>query len=122
MYLVSVEREFDAAHYLRDYGGKCESLHGHRFRVVVTAAGSRLNKVGIVYDFTDLKRLLEPVLVKLDHKCLNEVPPFDRINPSSENIARTIYNWLKPHFRGAGVALASVEVWESPQSRAVYSP
>ncbi|MEW6141729.1 MAG: 6-carboxytetrahydropterin synthase QueD [Chloroflexota bacterium] len=122
MYFVSVEREFDAAHYLRGYGGKCENMHGHRFRVVVTLAGRRLNKIGIVYDFTGLKRLLEPVLAKLDHKCLNEVPPFDRINPSSENIARTIYNWLKPHFHGDGVTLASVEVWESPQSRAVYSP
>ncbi len=122
MYMVSVEREFDAAHYLRDYGGRCENLHGHRFRVVVTVAGSRLNRIGIVYDFTELKRRLEPVLARLDHKCLNEVPPFDRINPSSENIARTIYRWLKPHFRGAGVTLASVEVWESPQSRAVYSP
>ncbi|MCX8126254.1 MAG: 6-carboxytetrahydropterin synthase QueD [Dehalococcoidia bacterium] len=122
MYAVSVERDFDAAHYLRGYGGKCEALHGHRFRVIVTVTGRRLNKAGIVYDFTELKRQLDPVLARLDHKCLNEVPPFDRINPSSENLARTIYRWLRPSVSGAGVRLASVEVWESPQSRAVYSP
>lgn len=122
MYSVSVESDFDAAHYLRGYGGKCESLHGHRFRVVVTVIGRRLNKTGIVYDFTELKRQLGAVLARLDHRCLNEVPPFDRINPSSENIARTIYKWLRPGISVPGVKLASVEVWESPQSRAVYSP
>jgi 2-amino-4-hydroxy-6-hydroxymethyldihydropteridine diphosphokinase/queuosine biosynthesis protein QueD len=122
MYTISVERDFDAAHYLREYGGKCENLHGHRFRVIVSVSGTRLNKIGIVFDFTELKKLLDPVLAKLDHKCLNEVAPFDKINPSSENLARTIYDWLKPNLPDKGVKLSSVEVWESPQSRAVYTP
>ena len=83
---------------------------------------TKLNKTGLAYDFTQLKRDLEPIVAKLDHHCLNEVPPFDKMNPSSENLARTVYNWLKPGFAAGAVKLASVEVWESPTSRAVYRP
>jgi 6-pyruvoyltetrahydropterin/6-carboxytetrahydropterin synthase len=121
MYQVSVEGHFDAAHYLRDYGGKCENLHGHRFKVVVSLKATRLNKIGLAYDFVELKRHLGEVLARFDHTSLNEVPPFDKINPSSENIAVTIYDELKGRFSG-GVTLSSVEVWESPESRVTYSP
>jgi len=121
MYQVSVEGHFDAAHYLRNYGGKCENLHGHRFKVVVSLKAAKLNKVGLAYDFVELKRHLGEVLARFDHTSLNEVPPFDKINPSSENIAVTIYDELKGRFSG-GVTLSSVEVWESPESRVIYSP
>jgi len=121
MYQVSVEGHFDAAHFLRDYGGKCENVHGHRFKVVVSLKAAKLNKVGLAYDFVELKRHLGEVLARFDHTSLNEVPPFDKINPSSENIAATIYEQLKGRFSG-GVTLSSVEVWESPESRVTYSP
>ncbi len=121
MYQISVEGHFDAAHYLRDYGGKCENLHGHRFKVVVSLNAVKLNKTGLAYDFTELKRHLGEVLARFDHTSLNDVPPFDKINPSSENIAMAIYDELKGRFSG-GVALATVEVWESPESRVTYSP
>jgi 6-pyruvoyltetrahydropterin/6-carboxytetrahydropterin synthase len=121
MYQVSVEGHFDAAHFLRDYGGKCENVHGHRFKVVVRLKAAKLNKVGLAYDFVELKRHLGEVLARFDHTSLNEVPPFDKINPSSENIAATIYEQLKGRFSG-GVTLSSVEVWESPESRVTYSP
>ena len=121
MYQISVEGHFDAAHYLRDYGGKCENVHGHRFKVVVSLKATRLNEIGLAYDFVELKRHLSEVLVKFDHTSLNDVPPFDKINPSSENIAVTIYDQLKGCFSG-GVSLSSVEVWESPQSCVVYRP
>ena len=121
MYQISVEGHFDAAHYLRDYGGKCENLHGHRFKVVVSLNAAKLNKIGLAYDFTELKRHLGEVLARFDHTSLNDVPPFDKINPSSENIAMTIYDELKGRFSG-GVTLATVEVWESPESRVTYSP
>jgi 6-pyruvoyltetrahydropterin/6-carboxytetrahydropterin synthase len=121
MYQVSVEGHFDAAHFLREYGGKCENLHGHRFKVVVSLKATRLNKIGLAYDFVELKRHLGEVLSRFDHTSLNEVPPFDKINPSSENIAATIYDELKGRFSG-GVTLSSVEVWESPESRVTYSP
>ena len=121
MYQVSVEGHFDAAHFLREYGGKCENLHGHRFKVVVSLKAAKLNKIGLAYDFTELKRHLGEVLARFDHTSLNEVPPFDKINPSSENIAVTVYDELKGRFSG-GVSLSNVEVWESPESRVTYSP
>ena len=122
MYLVSVKQHFDAAHFLRDYQGKCEALHGHRFRVVLKIKASRVDNIGIAYDFIELKQHLGDILARFDHTCLNDVPPFDKINPSSENIASTIYNELKPKLASAPVSLACVEVWESPQSGVAYSP
>ncbi len=122
MYQVSVEEDFDAAHFLRDYGGKCEKLHGHRFKVTATVSANRLNEIGLAFDFTELKGHLRQILTDFDHTCLNEVSPFDKLNPSSENIALTIYNRLKAHIPQESVSLTSVEVWESPQSRVCYSP
>jgi 6-pyruvoyltetrahydropterin/6-carboxytetrahydropterin synthase len=121
MYQVSVEGHFDAAHYLRDYGGKCENVHGHRFKVVVTLKATKLNEIGLAYDFVELKRHLDEVLAPFDHTSLNDVPPFDKLNPSSENIAVTIYDQLKGRF-SEGASLSNVEVWESPQSFVTYSP
>ncbi len=122
MYQISVEQHFDAAHFLRGYQGKCEALHGHRYQVVVTLKASRLDGIGLAYDFTELKRHLGDILSRFDHTCLNDVAPFDSINPSAENIASTIYGELKPRLEGALVALSCVEVWESPQNRVAYSP
>ena len=122
MYQVSIEQHFDAAHFLRGYQGKCEALHGHRFRAVVKVETHGIDEVGMAYDFTKLKGHLRDILSRLDHTCLNDVPPFDKINPSSENIARTIYNELKPKLAGTPVVLASAEVWESPESRVAYTP
>lgn len=122
MYQISVELDFDAAHALRGYKGKCEALHGHRFVVVVKIKASKLNDIGIAYDFADLKKHVSEIIDKFDHAYLNEIPPFDKINPSSENIASTIYNELKPKLAGSPVSLSVVEVWESPQSGAIYSP
>ena len=121
MYQVSVEQHFDAAHYLRDYHGKCESLHGHRFKVVANLNAERLNEIGLAYDFTELKKHLADVLSQFDHTCINDVPPFDKINASSENIAATIYDRLKSKLPKE-VMLSSVEVWESPQTHITYSP
>ena len=122
MYQVSVEQHFDAAHFLWGYRGKCEALHGHRFRVVVRVKASEVDNIGLAYDFVELKRHLGDILSRFDHTCLNDVPPFDKINPSSENIASTIYNELQPKLAGAPVSLVCVEVWESPQSGVAYSP
>ena len=122
MYQLSVESHFDAAHYLRGYQGKCEALHGHRFRVVARIAAPAVNDIGLAYDFTLLKKHLGDILARFDHGCLNDVPPFDRLNPSSENIAHTIYHEIAPKLANTPVALSSIEVWESPDSSAAYSP
>ncbi len=122
MYLISVEQHFDAAHFLRGYQGKCEALHGHRFRVVAKVTASQLDDTGMAYDFTLLKKQLGEIISQLDHTCLNDVPPFDEANPSSENIAASIYRELAPKLADAPVTVSSVEVWESPESGAAYSP
>jgi len=122
MYELFVEEHFDAAHYLRNYHGKCENLHGHRFKVIVRLKATKLDEAGLAYDFAQIKRCLREALAPFDHACLNDVPPFDKIEPSCENLAATIYNGLKPRFSESPVALACVEVWESPTSGVAYSP
>ena len=122
MYEISVEKHFDAAHYLRGYKGKCEALHGHRYRVVARVKASRLDDIGLAYDFTELKKHLNDILSRFDHTCLNDVPPFDKINPSAENIAATIYDELKKKLATAPLTIACVEAWESPQTGVIYSP
>ena len=82
MYEIAVELDFDAAHSLRGYKGKCEVLHGHRFKVVATIKGNKLDEIGLAYDFTLLKKHLGKILAEYDHTNLNDVPPFNRINPS----------------------------------------
>lgn len=121
MYILSLEESFDAAHYLRNYGGKCERVHGHRFKVVVRLKSKELNEIGLAYDFTVLRKQLRDVLAQYDHHSLNEAPPFDQLNPSSENVARVIYEQLSILFEG-NVKLDSVETWESPESCAVFKP
>jgi len=122
MYLISVENHFDAAHYLREYQGKCEALHGHRYKVVTRLKASKLNEIGLAYDFTVLKQHLKDILSRFDHTCLNDLPPFDEINPSAENIASTIYEELKSRMAEAPASLSAIEVWESPDSWVTYSP
>ena len=119
-YEISVERTFSAAHALREYKGKCENLHGHNWRVRVTVSGLKLDKMGMVVDFTDLKSALDAVLSKLDHTNLNDINPFNTVNPSAENIAAYIYEGLKK-YQLPQIKIASVEVWESESSSAKYS-
>ena len=122
MYEVSVQQHFDAAHYLRGYQGKCESLHGHRFQVVANIRAEQIDEVGLAYDFVQLRQQLGDIVGRFDHTCLNEVPPFDKINPSSENIAFTIYSELQTLLGREKASIASIQVWESPHSCVTYSP
>jgi 6-pyruvoyltetrahydropterin/6-carboxytetrahydropterin synthase len=128
MYEISVEKHFDAAHYLRGYKGKCENLHGHRYTIVVKVTAEKLNDIGIAYDFTDLKAHLNSILERFDHTCLNDVKPFDKINPSAENIASVIYKELKKSLGAARdkklgtgpVTLTSVAAFETPHQGVEY--
>jgi 6-pyruvoyltetrahydropterin/6-carboxytetrahydropterin synthase len=122
MYQLFVEEHFDAAHYLRKYHGKCENLHGHRFKVIARLHAEELDDSGLAYDFAHIKRYLREILASFDHTCLNDVPPFTKIEPSCENIAATTYDELKLRLSGSPATLACVEVWESPTSGVVYSP
>lgn len=122
MYRITVKQHFDAAHYLRGYKGKCENVHGHRFEVVVSLESKQLNDIGIVYDFVELKRKLNDILDRFDHASLNDIPPFDKINPSSENIAAVVFRELQSKLKGEPVTLTAVDVWESPENSVRYTP
>jgi 6-pyruvoyltetrahydropterin/6-carboxytetrahydropterin synthase len=121
VYQISVEQHFDAAHYLRGYRGKCEALHGHRYRVVLKVEAAELDDIGLAYDFVELKKYLAEVIDRFDHTCLNDVPPFTKVNPSAENLAANIYKELKARLK-APVTISSIEVWESPQTGIIYTP
>ena len=122
MFEITVEKHFEAAHYLRGYKGKCENVHGHRYKVVVKIEAGKLNDIGLAYDFTDLKRHLKDILDRYDHTCLNDIKPFDKINPSAENIAAAIFKELKKKLAAAPVKLTAVEAWESPEQGVSYKP
>jgi 6-pyruvoyltetrahydropterin/6-carboxytetrahydropterin synthase len=124
MYEVSIDETFAAAHNLRDYHGKCEDLHGHNYKVRVTVAGAELDSTGLLYDFVHLKRVVREVIRSLDHKYLNELSPFDQLNPSAENIARHIHEQASGQLRqmANGVGISSITVWETDTSAATYRP
>ncbi len=120
MFEIFVEHTFAAAHALRNYHGKCENLHGHNYRVQVGLEGPQLDQNGLLFDFADLKKRLRSTSEYLDHQFINELKPFDEINPSAENIAKFIYDEIQ---RGLHTAsLAYVKVWETDTSCAVYRP
>jgi len=119
VYELTIKAHFDAAHALRDYPGECRKLHGHTWDVEVTVAGEQLDDIDIVYDFKRLKADLDAVLEPLDHAYLNEVPPFDELSPTAENLARVVYDALEQRV-GSEVVMKEVAVWESPVARIVY--
>ncbi len=121
MFEIVVESHIDAAHYLREYKGKCENLHGHRYKIVVRVSAEKLNEIGLAYDFTDLKKHLNSICDRYDHTCLNDVPPFDKINASSENLAMTIYKELKKKLAKDPVKMVAVEAWETPYQGIKYT-
>lgn len=120
MYELMIETHFAAAHQLRGYKGQCEKLHGHNWRVQVTVASDKLNDIGIVVDFHDLKDALNETVSTLDHAFLNDLFPFTEKNPSSENIARWIYESLKNKADNENYDISSVTVWESETASATY--
>ncbi len=122
MFELTVRDEFAAAHYLRDYPGACERPHGHNWKVEVTVQGDKLNEIGILIDFKDLKRYLKEVLAELDHQDLNQHPAFQGQNPSSENIARYIFERLSAKLASHPVKLVRVTVCETERSCVSYLP
>lgn len=120
MFELMVETTFAAAHQLRAYKGKCETLHGHNWKVHVHVSADRLNETGLALDFHDLKRHALEVIAPLDHVFLNDIFPFTEINPTSENIAKWVYDSLKKRVNADHVQLTAVTVWESDTASATY--
>lgn len=122
MYEVTIRKTFSAAHILKEIGGKCEEMHGHNFTVEVTVAGPSLNSEDLLIDFRVLKGWTNEVLEEMDHKYLNDVECFKGMNPSSEQIARYIYNRLAEKAASLKLTLAQITVWESENARVSYRP
>lgn len=122
MYVVSVQAHYDSAHFLRNYHGKCENLHGHRYIVEVALFTDKLNESGLAYDFVDVKRELRAIADELDHTNLNDIPPFTDIEPSAENQARYFYEELKRRLpEEMRESVLYTRVWETPTQWAQYS-
>jgi 6-pyruvoyltetrahydropterin/6-carboxytetrahydropterin synthase len=123
MFEVSVDRTFAAGHALRDYKGKCENVHGHNYRVQITVQGEQLDSTGLLVDFLDLKRLTDEVIAYLDHRFINDLEPFDVLNPSAENLAKYFHDRVSAGFPSEAAArISEVRVWETDTSSAVYRP
>ena len=123
MFHLTIEDHFSSAHQLRGYKGKCENLHGHNWKVILTVKGEKLNSIGILIDFHDMKAVLKEALADLDHVNINEHPSFTAQNPSSENLARYIFEKVGALLSGRGFAdimMDEVTVYESETSRCTY--
>jgi 6-pyruvoyltetrahydropterin/6-carboxytetrahydropterin synthase len=120
MYKLMIETSFASAHQLRGYKGKCENLHGHNWKVQVCVTAEKLNEIDIAIDFHDLKKITNEIVAQLDHKFLNDVFPFTEKNPSSENIARWIFDSLKKRLTEYDVKVSAVTIWESETASATY--
>ncbi len=121
MYEVMIEEEFSAAHALRGYRGKCENMHGHNWKVEVYVRGERLDQVGMLVDFKELKAATRRVMKYLDHQNLNELKPFDvEMNPSSEHLAGFILHKVAEQVSDPRLRVYKVRVWETPSTCASF--
>jgi len=122
MFEISVEHTFAAGHALRGYKGKCENVHGHNYRVRVTVGGQRLDSAGLLMDFVDLRKAIKALVERLDHRFLNDLTPFDEINPTAENLAKYLFDELASRVPEQGPRVRSVTVWETEATSATYLP
>jgi len=126
MFEVTVEETFAAGHALRNYHGKCENVHGHNYKIHVTLEGEQLDAAGLLVDFHEVKRVLNGIIERVDHKFLNDIAPFDTLNPSAENMARWFYEELAKDLASSmhdtGAHLVEVRLWETDTSIAAYRP
>jgi 6-pyruvoyltetrahydropterin/6-carboxytetrahydropterin synthase len=120
MYEVTVSTQFSAAHQLRCYDGKFENLHGHNWTAIVTVAAKELDAMGVGIDFVMLKDKVNALLKAIDYQNINEVPPFDTLNPSAENIARWLFERLEKELTGHAARVRRVEIREFDHSGAAY--
>ena len=118
---VMIERNFSSAHQLRGYRGKCENLHGHNYKIEIYARGRELDNIGLLVDFVELKAAADEIVNYLDHRNINELPPFDEeLNPSAENLARYILERVSAQVGDERVQVYKVRCFETPTSVATY--
>ncbi len=115
-YTLKVVTDFAAAHSLRDYAGECRRLHGHNWKVEVEVVASALDRLGMAIDFKDVKAAARAAAGELDHRYLNEIPPFDQINPTAENIAAHLFEYIAATLDNERVQVNAVTVWETERA------
>jgi 6-pyruvoyltetrahydropterin/6-carboxytetrahydropterin synthase len=121
MFELTIKTEFSSAHNLRGYEGACERLHGHNWKVEVSVEAPATGPTGFVIDFKELKAAVAEVVARLDHRYLNETPPFTEENPSAELIAKYIFSEVSALLKKQhGICVSKVRVWESDTSAATY--
>lgn len=120
MYRIFIETHFAASHQLHGYQGQCKDLHGHTWRVRVEVKADKTNEIGISFDFKELKSITHEVIERLDHKHINSVPPFDKENPTAENLSKYIYTEIAKKLP-QDVSMSHVTVWESAHYAVSYS-
>ena len=124
MFEVSVDETFAAGHALRGYRGKCENVHGHNYKVRVTLAGEKLDSIGLLFDFRNVKLMVNEIIEQLDHKYLNDVEPFRELNPTAENMAKYFYEQIKDRLESktkGRVQIRRIKLWETDTTTATYS-
>jgi len=122
MYSLGIKSHFHAAHCIKGHPGPCARLHGHRWEIEARIAQREVNDLGMALDFSHLRAIVDLATSRFDHHYLNDVPPFDTINPTAELLAREIFRQLRPEVEKVGAELLQVTVWESPEAWAAYSP
>ena len=120
MYKLNVVSKFSSAHQLIGYDGACKNIHGHNWKVRVAIECSKTDEIGLSIDFGVIKKHLNTVMDYLDHKFLNDLPEFKEINPTSENIAKFIFEYLEKLLTTQNCKLSEIEVWESDNSSVIY--
>jgi len=120
-YTLKILTDFAAAHTLRDYPGDCSKLHGHNWKVEAEVTATALNEVGIGMDFKQIRKTTNAICDRLDHTYLNELSPFDEINPTAENIAAYIYAELASELNGDHVKVSAITIWETERACVRYT-
>jgi 6-pyruvoyltetrahydropterin/6-carboxytetrahydropterin synthase len=121
MFVLKIVTDFASAHSLRDYPGDCARLHGHNWQVEVSVCSEVLDDSGIAIDFREIKKQTKLVVKRLDHQYLNEIKPFDVLNPTAENIAKYFFDEIALLIPNKDVKVKEVMIWETPRSAVTYS-
>jgi len=121
MFVLKIVTDFASAHSLRDYPGDCSRLHGHNWQVEVMVSSQVLDESGIAIDFREIKKQTKAVVKRLDHQYLNEIQPFDVLNPTAENIAKYLFDEIAILTNDENVKVKEVLIWETPRSAVTYS-
>ena len=119
MYIIAIESHFSGAHQVKGYDGSCDNLHGHNWKVKAEIVSEKPDKIGICFDFKELKQITNSVIDNLDHTYLNEIKPFDKANPTAENIAKYFYDQIKAKLP-QNVKISQVTIWESEKYSVTY--